>query len=148
MLISSFTLQNVTLISFLLLFYLQQVRVLKKTHLFLDYVPKKCVNSFVQTAVDARRQGDENLKSSVVPETMELLANSSYGYQFKNRIQNTVTKYLNDDKTHAAISSKLFKKLQLLNKSLYAVELVKAQMEHKEPITVGFFILQILKLRK
>ena len=30
-------------------------------------------------AVIARRKGDENAKSSVVTETMKLLANSSYG---------------------------------------------------------------------
>ena len=40
-----------------------------------------CINVFVQSVVDARREGDENPDSSVVAETMELLGNSSYGYQ-------------------------------------------------------------------
>ena len=35
----------------------------------------------MQSAVDARREGDENPNSGVVAETMKLLANSSYGYQ-------------------------------------------------------------------
>ena len=35
----------------------------------------------------------------------------------------------------------------LTNKSLYEVELAKAQIEHKEPIIVRFFILQYAKLR-
>ena len=34
-----------------------------------------------------------------------------------------------------------------MNNSLYEVELAKAQIEHKEPILVGFFILQYAKLR-
>ena len=34
-----------------------------------------------------------------------------------------------------------------VNDSLYAVELPKAQIEHKEAIIVGFFILQYAKLR-
>ena len=34
-----------------------------------------------------------------------------------------------------------------MNNSLYEVELAKAQIEHKEPIIVGFFILQYAKLR-
>ena len=72
---------------------------------------------------------------------MKLLANSSYGYQNMDRSQHTVTKYLTDEKTHAAISRKLFKKLDHVNKSLYEVELAKAQIEQKEPIIVGFFIL-------
>ena len=34
-----------------------------------------------------------------------------------------------------------------MNNSLYEVELAKAQIEHKEPIIVWFFILQYAKLR-
>ena len=147
MLISSFTLQNGTLITPLLLFFLQLGLVCTKIHRFVEYTPKKCFNSFVQSAVDARRQGDENPNSSVVAETMKLLANSSYGYQIMDRSQHTVTKYFSDKNTHAAINSKLFKKLDHVNNSLYEVELAKAQIEHKEPIIVGFLILQYAKLQ-
>ena len=59
-----------------------------------------------------------------------------------NRSQQTVTKYLMDEKTHAANNSKLFKKLDQVNNSLYDVGLAKAQIEHKEPIIVGFFFPQ------
>ena len=147
MLISSSTLQNGTLITPLLLFYLQLGLVCAKIHGFVEYTPKKCFNSFVQSAVDARRQGKENPNSSVVAETMKLLAKSSDRYQIKHRSWHIVTKYLTDEKTHAAINSKLFKKLDHVNNSLYEVELAKAQIQHKEPIIVGFFILQYAKLR-
>ena len=146
MLISSFTLQNGTLITPLWLFYLQLCLVCTKIHRFVEYTPKKCYNSFVQSAVDASRQGDENPNSSVVAETTKLLANSSYGYQITDRSRHTVTKYLRDEK-HMALNSKLFKKLDHVNNSLYEVELTKAQIEHREPIIVGFFILQYAKLR-
>ena len=146
-LISSFTLQNGTLITPLLLFYLLLGLVYTKMHRFVQYTPKKCFNSFVHSAVDARRQGDENPNSSVVAEAFKLLANSSYGYLIMDRSRHTVTKYLSDEKTHASINSKLFKKLDHVNKSLYEVELAKAQIEHREPIIVGFFILQYAKLR-
>ena len=145
MLISSYTLQNGTLITPLLVFYLQLGLVCTKIHHFFEYTPKKCFNRFVQAAVDTRRKGDENPNSSVVAETMKLLANSSYGYQIMDRSRHTVTKYLADEKTHAAIKSNLFKKLDHVKDSLYEVELAKAQIEHKEPITVGFFILQYEK---
>ena len=59
----------------------------------------------------ARRQGDENPNSSVVAETMKLLANRSYGYQIMERSRHTVKKYLPDEKTHSAINSKMFKRL-------------------------------------
>ena len=89
MLISSFTFQNGTLITPLLLFYLQLGLVCTKLHRFVEYTPKKCFNKFVQSAVDARRQGDENPNTSVVAETMKLLANSSYGYQIMDRSRHT-----------------------------------------------------------
>ena len=147
MLISSFSLQNGTLITALLLFYLQLGLVCTKIHRFVEYTPKKCFSSFVQSAVDARVQGDENPNSSVVAETMKLLANSSYGYQIMDRSRHTVTKYLTDKKTHAAINSKLFKKLDHVNNSLYEIEIARAQIEHKEPIIVGFINFQYAKLR-
>ena len=111
MLILSFILQNGTLITPLLLFYLQLELFVTKIHSFVEYAPKKCFKSFVQTAVDAKRKSDENPNSSVVAETMKLLADSSYGYQIMDRSQHTVTKYLSDKKTDAAIKSKLFKRL-------------------------------------
>ena len=147
MLISSFTLQNGTLITPLLLFYLQLGLVCTKIHRCVEYTPKKCFNSFVQSAVGAIRQRDENPNSSVVAETMKLLANSSYGYQIIDRSRHTVMKYLTDEKTHAAINSKLFEKLDHVNISLYEVELANAQIEHKEPVIVGLFMLQYAKLR-
>ena len=147
MLISSLTLQIGILITPLLLFYLQLGLVVTKTHHFVEYTTRKCFNSFVQAAVDARRKSDENSNSSVVAETMKLLANSSYGYQIMDRSRHTVTKYLSDEKTHTTIDSKQFKGLDHMNSSLYEVELAKAKIEHKEPVIVGFFILQYAKLR-
>ena len=146
-LISSFTLQNGPLITPLLLFYLQPGLVVTKTHRFVEYTPKICFDSFLQSAVDPSRKGDENINSSVVAELMKLLANSSYGYQIMDRSRHTVTKYLTDEKTHVTINNKLFKKIGHVNNSLFEVELTKAQVEHKKPSIVGFFILQYAKLR-
>ena len=101
----------------------------------------------MQSAVDARREGDKNPNSSVVAETMKLLASSSYGYQIMDRSHHTVTKYLSDEKTHGAVNTKFFKRLDNINDQLYEVELAKAEIEHKEPIIIWFFILQYAKLR-
>ena len=147
MLISKFHLKNGTLITPLFLFYLQQGLVCTKIYRFVEYTPLSCFNSFVQSAVNARREGDKNPNSTVVAETMKLLANSSYGYQIMDRSRHTVTKYLNDEKTHSAINNKMFKRLNHINDNLYEVEMAKAEVEHKEPIIVGFFILQYAKLR-
>ena len=41
----------------------------------------------------------------------------------------------------------MFKRLRDITDDLYEIESVKAKVEHKEPIVVGFFILQYAKLR-
>ena len=112
-----------------------------KTHQFVQYTPKKCFNGFVQSAVNARRQGDENPNSGVVAERMMLLKNSSYGYQILERSRHTVTKSLNDEKTHSVFNNKLFKRLNLINDQKHEIEFVNSEIEHREPIIVGFFIL-------
>ena len=147
MVISSFVLTNGTIINPLLLFYLKLGLVCKKIHRFVQDTPRKCFNNFVHSAVDARRQGDENPNSSVVPETMNLLANSSYGYQIVDRSRHTVTKYLSDEKTHSAINSKMFKRLNHITDQLNEVEMVKPEIAHRELIIVEFFILQYAKQR-
>ena len=64
-----------------------------------------------------------------------------------DRSRHTVTKYLTDEKTHSAINSKMFKRLNHITDQLYEVDLVKPEIEHREPINVGFFILQYAKQR-
>ena len=64
-----------------------------------------------------------------------------------DRSRHTVTKYLSDEKTHGDIITKFFKRLDHINDQLYEVELAKAEIVHREPIIVGFFILQHAKLR-
>ena len=95
--------------------------------------------------MDARRQRDENPNSSVVAEFVKLKANSSYGYQIMDRSRHRVTKSLTDEKNDTAINSKMFKRLTHKIDQLYEVEFVKSEIEHREPIIVGFFILQYAK---
>ena len=127
MLISSYFLQNGTLITPLLLLYLDLGLVCKKIYRLVEYVPVKCFQKFVQSAVNARREGDENPNSSVVAETMKLLANSSYGYQTMDRCRHTVTKYLSDEKTDGSINTNFFKRLDHINDQLYEVEFGKGR---------------------
>ena len=81
---------------------------------------------------------------------MKLLANSSNSFQIMDRSRHTVTKYLTDEKTHSAIISKMFKRPNHINHitdQQYEVELVKSEIERRETISVGFFILQYAELR-
>ena len=56
-----------------------------------------------------------------------------------------VTKYLSDKMTHAAIISKLSHCWDHVNKLFYEIELTKPQIEHTEPIFVGFCFSSLCK---
>ena len=75
-LISSIKLENCTIITPLRYFYLSLGLQSTNIYRFVEYTPRKCFNNFVQSVVDARREGDENTHSGVVAETMKLLGNS------------------------------------------------------------------------
>ena len=147
MLISSFHLENGCVITPLFNFYRRLGLECTRVHRFVEYTPEKCFKGLVKSVVEARQLGDQNKNSTMVAETMKLLSNSSYGYQIMDRSKHTETKYLDEKKTNRAINSTFFKQLQYINDSVYEVELVKAEIEHREPIIVGFFILQYAKLR-
>ena len=147
MLISSFHLTNGTLVSPLLLFYLKLGLVCKKIHRFARNIPKKRFNTIVQSAVNARRQGDENPISSVVAEAIKMLANRSYRCQIKDCSGHAATEFLNGGKKHSSINSKLLKRLNHNTDQLYEIELVKPEIEHREKTIVRFFILNYVKQR-
>ena len=94
MLISSFKLENGTVITPLFNVYLELGVQCTKIYRFVQNSPRKCFNNFVQLVVEARRERDESPLSGVVAETMKLLGNSSYGYQTMDRTRHTITKYL------------------------------------------------------
>ena len=71
MLISSFKLENGTVITPLLNFYLILGLKCNQIYRFVQYTPKKCFNHFVLSVVDAKSAGDENPESSVVAEKMK-----------------------------------------------------------------------------
>ena len=86
-------------------------------------------------------------KLSLVAETIKLPANSSYRCQTVDRSRHSVTSYMNDEKTLAAINDNMFKCLGHINDQPYEVEVAKPEIEQKESIKVGVFILQYAKLR-
>ena len=60
MLISSFKLENGSIITPLFNFYIELGLQRTNVYCFVQYLPRKCFNKFVQSFVDARREGDEN----------------------------------------------------------------------------------------
>ena len=77
LLLSSFKLENGFIITSLFNFYMELGLQGTKVSRFVQYLPRKCFNKFVQSVADARREGDDNPLSGFVAETMKLLGNSS-----------------------------------------------------------------------
>ena len=110
--------------------------------------PINCQQNFVRYVVNARREGDENPKTSVLAETIMLIVNSSYGYHNMDRIRHTVIMYLYVEKTHGAIKNKRFNCPDFLIDQIYEVELVKSEIQYEKSKIVEFFIVQDANLRR
>ena len=76
MLISSFKLENGSILTLLFIFHMELGLQCTKSYHFVQYLRQKSFNKFVQSVVGARRKGDENPLSGAVAETMKLLGNS------------------------------------------------------------------------
>ena len=109
MLISGNFLENETIITPLQLFYPDLGVACQKIDRLVQDTPMKCFNKFVQSVVNASREGDENLNSSVVAQRMKLLANKAYGYQIMDRSQHTVKNCFSDKKHIEPSITKCFK---------------------------------------
>ena len=96
MFFSSFDLINGTKVTPLLLFHLELGLICMIIYCFVENTPVKCFNNFVECAVSSRCQGDENANCCAFAKTMNLLTNSSYGYQIMNCSRHSITKYTND----------------------------------------------------
>ena len=147
MLISRYELTNGTILLPLILIYLEPGLSCTKVYRLVQYSPVKCFNNFFQSAVIPRLQGDENPNFSVVAETTKLPASRSFCYQIMDCSRHAVTRYKNDEKSHAAIKNKMLKRLGHINDQFYKVDLASTEIAHKESILVGFFILHYAKLR-
>ena len=126
MLISSFYLQRGPLITPLLQFYLEERLILNQIYWFIQYTPEKCCESSVNSVVEARREGDKNTFSSVFAETMKLIGNSSYGYQFMDRSKHSKTQYVVGAEVDKLVNERNFKNLNVLPSYIYEVEMVKS----------------------
>ena len=73
MFISSFELENGTVLNSLLLFYFEPGFVCTNINRFVEYTSVKCFNVFVQSVIDARQRRDENPNSSLNAKKKEIV---------------------------------------------------------------------------
>ena len=146
MLISSFYLQQGPLITPLFQFYLEKVLVLNQIHCIIQYTSEYCFELFVNSVVEARQEKDKNNSSSVVAETIKRTGSSSFQYQFMDWSEHSKTQHVVGAEVDKLVNEQKYKILNVLPSSIYEVEMFKSEVNHKEPIIVGFFILQYANL--
>ena len=77
---------------------------------------------------------------------MKLIGSSSYGRQVMDRAKHSKTQHVVGPEVDKLVNKKDFKNLIVLPSSIYEVEMVLSEVNHKETIILGFFILQYAKL--
>ena len=79
---------------------------------------------------------------------MRLQANSSNWTQILDPSQHTVIKFFNDEKTRCSKNSKMFIRPDHITDQPYVKKLVKPELQLREPIIVGFLVVQRPEQRK
>ena len=118
-LFSSITLRNGTPITPVLLFCQELGVNCTNIHRFVEDSRKKRLNDSINEAVGAKRQSVENPNTSVVGETMKLLAKNSCGSQSMKHSPHTIKRQLNVETTRSALYSNVFKESNQVNHQLY-----------------------------
>ena len=147
MTISSYFQKSGLFITPLLKYYMTHGLIVENVKQFIEYDQQRCFQPFVQSVVDARRNGDTNPNSAVLAETMKLIGNSAYGRQIMDRSRHTKTVFSAENGVDRLINNKLFTNLNEISSDVYEATMMKSSVTHSEPIVLGFFILQYSKLR-
>ena len=95
------------------------------------------VSNHLLTLLLKRGEKETRTISSVMAETMKLIANSSYGYHIMDRSRHTTTKYATKEKMNKLNNESKFESLSVLSSNIFEVEPIKPVVDYKEPIIVS-----------
>ena len=141
--------EQILLATPLLKWYIEHGMKVTRIYQVIEYSkPSPCFSSFVEEVSKARRKGDENSSNSSLAETMKLIGNSAFGSMIMNKTKHKKIYYLEKyEDLSKAINSPKFEKLTEIANDFYEIEAFKKNIMLNLPIQIGFFILQLAKLR-
>jgi hypothetical protein len=117
-------------------------------HQCVEFVPKKCFTAFVNDVSQSRRMGDTHANCEVLANTMKLIGNSGYGSLLMDKEKHQDIRYISGKaKAVVMANDNDFKNMTELGKNMFELEMAKSQIVVDLPIQVGYFVLQIAKLR-
>ena len=148
LLVGGYHANKILLASPLLKWYLNHGMKVTKIHKIIEYTGKNCFESFTEDVSRYRRMGDRAKHFSILGEMAKLLANSSYGSMILNQEAHTKIQYI-DGATNLAVkmNSPYFKNCVELDDNIYEAELAKTENKITMPLQVGYWILQLAKLK-
>ena len=133
----------------LLKWYIEHGLKVTKIYQVVEYNnPFACFDIFVKKVTDARRKGDENAKGGIIAQTMKLIGNSAFGGTIVNQMNHRKFTYVDSYEAGSkAINNKNFAKITEISEEFYEIEQYKKLTNLNMPTQIGFFILQLAKLR-
>ena len=134
----------------LLRWYMSHGIVVTKIYQVIEYNRMKCFKNFVSDVTKARRSGDINPDLSIIADLFKLLGNSAYGSTIMNKLTHSKMKYVSSESEASILANEtLFKTMTQLSPEyeFFELELQKDRIKLDLPIQIGYFILQIAKLR-
>ena len=148
LLVGGMSAKKIFLASQLLKWYLDFGMEVTRVYQCVEFTPEKCFAKFEKQVTEARRLGDLNSDCSLLASTMKLIGNSAFGSMIMDKTRHQNVKYV-IGKTNACqmANKKQFRKLTELKDDMFEMELAKKKILLDLPIQIGYFILQLAKLR-
>ena len=140
--------QKVLLASPLVKFYLDHGMKITRIYETVEYQKMPCFRKFAEEVTKHRRAGDIDSKKAMQAATMKLIGNSGYGSLIMDKSKHRQVKYV-DSKPRACmlVNRRRFRKLTELSDQYFEVEMAKESIALDLPIQLGYWILQLAKLR-
>jgi hypothetical protein len=149
LLVGAMSAEKILLATPLLKWYISHGLKVTKVYQTIEYTnPSHCFSSFVEEVSSSRRKGDLNPNNSTLAETMKLIGNSGFGSMIMNKMRHKNITYVdNYESLSKTINSPKFERLTQISDDFYEIESFKDKIDLDLPTQIGFFILQLAKMR-
>ena len=140
--------RKILLASPLLKWYISHGMEVTKIYTTVEFTPKKCFQSFIESLTEGRRLADAHPHLELHGKVNKNIGNHAFGSCILNKKKFTNVKYVQGVQAASkCVNSKQFRKLTELSGDYFEVEMAKASITLDKPMQIGFFILCNAKLR-
>ena len=134
----------------LLKWYLDHGLEVTKVYQVIEFKPQRCFHQFVKDVSDARRQGDSDPSKGIIADTRKLEGNAAFGSTIMSQEKFQTIKYVQGEgEAMMEVNLPEFRKMTPLleEEEYFEIEKDKKCLKLNLPIQIGYFILQLAKMR-